>query len=303
MQFVVNFTNGITLTYDIVSADIATSWAELISCNTIDDCCKINHIVGYASEKLITERIQHLYHLSDVINSRVPDRVIKQEINRESWNQALHAMHVHFPDLKNNIEYQDIWSILSEYNDIIHWLESILLNIWGTTRYATNSSLFRITLDFNKTTNTFLTIPTEAYSLCEPATQFGDLLLHYTHVGKHAQELFSVNDLVCPPDQFVPQTLFNASCRMIFTDYFYDTSEKKQSLKQRWEQFYAERGGYDFWKYEIDDPKIQFGYLKIGSLSTISVNQEQYAIPKNTLDLVKFRRKLSESNVIDWEIR
>ena len=229
--------------------------------------------------------------------------ILKQEITRSTWSQALQVMHVHFPDLKNDISYQDIWHILSEYNDIIHWLESILLNVWGNIPYATNSSLFRVTLDFNKSTNTFLPIPLDAYTLCEPAAQFGDLLLHYTHVGKHAQELFSVNDLVCPESQFVPQTLFNASCRMLFTDYFYDTVQKKENLKQRWEQFYIERGGYEFWKYEVSDPRIQFGYLKIGSLSQIVMNKNQYPIPKTVLELVKFRRKISESNVIDWNIR
>jgi hypothetical protein len=303
MQFVVNFSNEITLIYDIVDADISMSWSELISSSTVNNCCKINHYVGYASESLITERIQQLYYLSDIINRRAPDRVIKQEITRSTWSQALQVMHVHFPDLKNDISYQDIWHILSEYNDIIHWLESILLNVWGNIPYTTNSSLFRVTLDFNKSTNTFLPIPIDAYTLCEPAAQFGDLLLHYTHVGKHAQELFSVNDLVCPESQFVPQTLFNASCRMLFTDYFYDTVQKKENLKQRWEQFYIERGGYEFWKYEVNDPRIQFGYLKIGSLTQIVINKNQYPIPKTVLELVKFRRKISESTVIDWNIR
>lgn len=302
MQFVVNFTNDLTLVYALVDADIVTAWSTLISSRKIDDCCKINHYVGYADDVLINQRIQRLYDLSDIINSRAPDRVIKQEINRNTWNTALQVMHVHFPDLKNDSSYQDIWTELSEYNDIIHWLESILMNTWGATRYATDSSLFRVTLDFNKTVGDFLPIPIEAYTLCEPAAQFGDLLLHYTHVGKHAHELFIVNDTVCPKDQFVPQTLFNASCRMLFTDYFYDTPEKKENLQQRWKQFYATRGGYDFWKYEISDPKIQFGYLKIGSLKQIFVKNELYAIPKSIIDLVKFRRKLSESRVLDWNI-
>lgn len=302
MQFAINFTNGITLTYDIVDANIATSWGELISNRKVDECCNINHYVGYADEKLINQRILRLYELSDLINTRVPDRVIKKEITRETWKEAFHVMHVHFPDLKNDQTYEDIWPQLSEYNDIIHWLESILMNVWGNTIYATNSSLFRITLDFNKSTDTFLPIPVDAYKLCEPAAQFGDLLLHYTHVGKHAQELFSVNDMVCPESQFVPQTLFNASCRMIFTDYFYDTPAKKDNLLQRWHRFYEARGGIKFWKYQVDDPKIQFGYLKIGKLSRVNINGNDFPIPKTIVDLIKFRKKLSESTVLTWNM-
>lgn len=303
MQFVVNFSNDITLSYDIIAHDIAKSWASEISTKTIGDCCKINHYVGYADDQLIASRIQRLYELSDIINARVPDRVIKKEINQSTWQEAFHIMHVHFPDLKNDDSYQDIWDELSEYNDVIHWLETILFNIWGRKNsFQTKSSLFRITLDFNKGENTHYDIPYNAYELCDPAAAFGDLLLHYTHVGKHASEIFGINDLVCPKDQFVPQTKFNASCRMILSDYLYDTQEKKQDLMDRWEKFYHVRGGIDFWGYAIDDPKIQFGYLKIGSLVKITKAGVEYPIPKTIPELVIFRRKIIASSVLDWRI-
>jgi hypothetical protein len=302
MKYIVNFSNNITLIYDLVEHDICKAWASLISDEKINDCCKINHYVGYADESLINERINRLYELADLINYRVPDRVIKKEITKNTWQEAFHVMHVHFPDLKNDNLYSDIWNELSEYNDIIHWLESTLINVWGKTSFTSESSLFRIPLDFNKSSKSSLPISLDAYRLCEPATNFGDLSLHYTHVGKHAYELFIVNDLSCPKEQFVPQTTFNASCRMLFTDYFYDTPLKRQLLHHRWKKFYDVRGGLDFWNYDINDSKIQFGYIKIGNLSKILFNSAEYPIPKNIIELVQFRKRLADSTVLNWHI-
>lgn len=280
-SFEIEFTNDITLTYRLVNSEVTDLWCDLIQNHTTNDLCNTNHYMGYASESVIQNRIDRLMYLSDFINSHAPNRVIKQDISTENWKQALHTMHVHFPDLKNDLNYKNIWGELSEYNDIIHWLESTLSK--------NDSSIFRITLDFNKSSTTFLDIPESGYELFNPFTNFGYLLLHYTHVGKHAQELFTVKDFTCPKDQFVPQRTFSASVRMYFTDNFHDTIEKQQDYLNRWKVFYTVRGK-DFWDYEIDDPKLAFGYMKIGEL----VN-----IPD---DILAFRDKLVNSKILGWKI-
>lgn len=280
-SFEVQFTNDITLTYRLVNSEITDMWCDLIQNHTTNDLCKTNHYVGYASQQTIQSKIDRLLYLADLINEHAPDRVIKQDITGDNWKQALHVMHVHFPDLKNDDSYKHIWNELSEYNDIIHWLESTLA--------LSDSGNFRITLDFNKSNTTFLDIPDSGYELFTPYTNFGYLLLHYTHVGKHAHELFSVKDMTCPPEQFVPQRTFSASVRMYFTDNFHDTIEKQQLYNNRWKAFYLARGK-DFWKYELDDPKLGFGYMKIGEL----VNMPN--------DIVEFRDKLVDSTVLGWKI-
>lgn len=291
-QFVVRFTGNVELIYTLSNEEIVDSWITLISKHTINDCCPTNHYIGYATPEFVQSKINRLYELADLINTHVPDRVIKQPITSENWKQSLHVMHVHFPDLKNDESYQHIWSQLSEYNDIIHWLESTLHK---------SSSNFRITLDLNKSNTTFLPIPDSAYKLFTPFSNFGYLSLHYTHVGKHTQELFAVNDLICPPDQFVPQRTFSASVRMLFTDNFHDTTIKQQVLINKWKVFYHKRDK-DFWKYEIDDPKLAFGYMKIGELSGIRVNDNIVPIPSTIDDLNDFRKLLISLNVIDWKI-
>jgi hypothetical protein len=248
------------------------------------------------SEYLIRQRIDRLYYLSDLINEHASERVIKQDINRESWRTALHVMHVHFPLLKNDESYSHIWPILTEYNDIIHWLESTLMNTWVTKNNMCESSLFRITLDFNKSNPVFLTIPDSAYKLFDPYSMFGELKLHYTHVGKHAQELFTVGDFECPSDQFVPQRTFTASVRMLFTDDF-----KKSDYMLRWKKYYDSRGK-DFWNIDIDDPKLAFGYIKIGQLQSITINGSSKDIPISIEDRHEFRKKLVNTSVIGWEI-
>jgi hypothetical protein len=107
----------------------------------------------------------------------------------------------------------------------------------------------------------------------DPFTVFGDLSLHYTHVGKHARELFTSNDLTSSKEQFVPQHKFSASVVMWFTGTpGWMNNEIKESYLAKWQDFYQRRGGQEFFGLDIDDPKLAFGYLKIGQLSKIVVS-------------------------------
>lgn len=295
MRFNVRFTNNITLSYSLIEDTIVNEWKTLIEKHDINDCCPNNHYNGYATIEFIQSKIDRLISLADIINLRVPDRIIKQEITLDNWQQPLSVMHVHFPDLKNQEEYKDIWNLLTEYNDIIHWLESILPSYQ-------NSDLFRIFLDFNKSNTTFLDIPDEAYNLFYPYLYFGELFLHYTHVGKNAYELLITKDTVCPSDQFVPQTTFSASVIMNFTNNFHLTIEQQQSFIDDWKRFYDSRGGKDFWNYEFTDPKLALGFMKIGQLDKIYIDDQPYNIPDSLDEINSFRKKLVDSSIIDWVV-
>lgn len=293
MQFKVNFTDDITVTYDLINHEIVDSWASILNTRTINDICPNNHYIGYVSDEFIQEKINRLYDLADYINAHTPECVIKTEINKDTFNAALNKMHVHFPLLKNDSKYENIWGLLTEYNDIIHWLESTVRTRWGSTN-SSESGLFRITLDFNKSTPEFKPIPESAYKLFDPNVLFGELKLQYTHVGRNAHELYINKDFTCPPDQFVPQHTFTASVRMYFTDDFYIGRET-------WEKFYKLKGK-DFWGLDIDDPKIAFGYIKIGDLSSITIKGISLEIPVTVFDRHKFRQQLANTSVVGWEI-
>ena len=293
MRFKVNFTNNISLTYNLIDHEIVDKWAEILQTRNLSHLSMDNHYIGYVSEEFLNNRINRLYELADYINEYTPERVIKLKINKDTYQEALQTMHVHFPSLKNDINYQHIWDYLTEYNDIIHWLESTVKSVWQLSdKY--NSRYFRITLDFNKSNPEFAMIPESAYKLFDPNTVFGELKIHYTHVGKNAHELFVVNDMICPNDQFVPQRNYTGSVRMYFTDDFYINREN-------WIKFYNKRG-IDFWKLNIDDPRIAFGYMKIGQLSTINIDNIDVNIPTTDLDRHNFRNKLVNTSVTGWEI-
>lgn len=293
MKFVVDFTNNIKLTYDLIDHEITNSWSTLITKHTVLDLCKNNHYVGYASQNTVLSRINRLNELADIINNRVPDRVIKRPITFTDYSESLSIMHVHFPELKNDEGYRDLWDTLTEYNDIIHWLE-------GTLPAMSHSYFFRVTLDFNKSNTEFIDIPESAYNLFTSECNFGDLKLHYTHVGKNANEIFITNDLVCPQDQFVPQRTYSASVRLHFYDNFHYTVEQKERLANNWKQFYTSRGDKDFWGYEFDDPKLAFGFMKIGSLSEVRINDESYPIRNDTLNDI--RNYIADNTIIGWYI-
>jgi len=293
MRFKIDFTDDISLVYDLVEENIVKDWADILKTRKVEDICPHNHYIGYVSDEVLQNKIERLYELADYINFHTPDRVIKTPITRENYQHAMNVMHVHFPLLKNNEEYKDIWPMLTEYNDIIHWLESTIPSRWGNNNLS-ESRLFRITLDFNKSNVEFRPIPDDAYKLFDPNTLFGELKIHYTHVGRHAQELYITNDMACPIDQFIPQRLYTASVRMHFTENYYINMN-------HWEQFYNARGK-EFWGMDIDDPKLAFGYMKIGQLSNIIMNGIVSDIPSDTNSRHEFRKKLVKTKVLNWEI-
>lgn len=292
-KFTLRFTNDIELEYQLVDSIIVNEWKRLIDGQTVSGCCPINHFSGYASDAHIQSKIDRLNHLADYINLQVPDRVVKQEISFDHWQKPLSIMHVHFPELHGDTSYASLWDTLTEYNDIIHWLESSM-------PFKNSSKFFRLTLDFNKSVGARITIPDEEFVRFTPLANFGTMSLHYTHVGKNAFELFFTKDFDCPADQFVPQREISPSVRFGFTDNFFVDQTSINMLYESWHNFYEQRGGLNFWKLDINDPKIAFGFLEIGSLVKITKECSEYTIPKTIEELNAFRTLLAKCDVIDW---
>lgn len=299
-RFKVNFTDNIQLTFNLIDEEIVDIWKTLIVQHNPADVSMANHRIGYANLEQIQNRIERLYELADYINTHTPERVIKSDINEQTWKTGLHTMHVHFPDLRNDETYQEVWPLLTEYNDIIHWLESILNSVWGNE--VKQYSQYRLNLDVNKANAKFFPIPEDAYKLFKPFNGFGLLALHYTHVGKHSQEIFNTKDFTCPKEQFVPQRTFGASVRLYFTDNFYDEQSAKDKYYREWKEFYEAKGGKEFWGHDIDDPKLAFGYMMIGNMSEIMMDGVQVNIPKTDDELRTFRTRLIEADVLSWSI-
>lgn len=301
MQFEVNLTNHVTLVYDIVDHEIARDWSKLISLVTVEDCCKFNHYSGNHDPVLLKERIARLYELVEIINVSSPNKIEKVEFDSKNYHNALNIMHVHFPELEKQAEYIHLLPFLREYNDTIHWLEPALVDYYNG---VTDNRRFSIKLDFNKAMQPKLhKIPENAYELFNGYFSFGQLMLHYVHVGRHSWELFFANDLACPKEQYLPQYEYNASVRLHFYDNTLDHAVFKNIFKKRWEDFYKRRGGKEFFGCEVNDPSIRFGYCQIGSLSSIMINGIETPIPKSNEEINSFRNMLVTTKIIDWKIK
>ena len=302
MIFKVSFTDNIELQYSLIDHPLVHDWGKMISSHVVEDCCEHNHYFGYATEEKINQRIDRLHDLADIINEHVSEKIVNTRLSVENFSQTLNVMHVHFPELETDPDYAHLHPYLSEYNDTIHWLETILAVVWGNPPGISESGLFSINLDFNKADAVFKEIPEDAYELFEFGGNFGDLLLHYTHVGKNAHELFFTNDLECPKNQFVPQHTYCASSRLYFTDNFSDTEEKKNYLYSQWRDFYDRRGGKDYFGYDIDDPKMRLGFIKIGNLEKITIDGTSFKVPETQEELDSFRKILVNTEISKWTI-
>lgn len=304
MKFVVNFTSDLTITYCLVDDPIVDIWKEQILQYTIADCCKINHYAGYSSRENIKDKIHSLYALANKINQYVTEKITIVDILQENYKEAMSSlavMHVHFPELYYDTTYEFLYSTLSEYNDTIHWIEGVL-HLLYIEDISQHSKVLSVNLDFNKNNPNKLPIPEPSYRLFNPYVNFGDLNLSYVHIGRHAQEIYFSNDLVCPKEQFVPQRLFSASVMMYFTDNFHADDCAKSKLIQDWNAFYESRGGCEYWGFDITDEKLSFGLLKIGEISDISYQGSSYPTPKTEHELNSFREIIINNKVIDWVI-
>ena len=249
MIFNVSFTDNIELVYSLIDHPIADDWAKLITTRDVTDCCEHNHYFGYATEEKINQRIERLHELADIINIHVSEKIVNTTLTVENFRQTLHVMHVHFPALETDPDYAHLHPYLSEYNDTIHWLETILAVVWGKPPGVSESGLFSINLDFN-----------------------------------------------------VPQSTYCASARLYFTDNFSDTQEKKNYLYSQWQDFYGRRGGKDYFGYDIDDPNMRLGFIKIGNLKTIHIDGNSMKVPETQEELDFFRKLLVNTEVIGWTV-
>ena len=299
MQFRINFTDNITLTYNLVDHEIVKSWSTLISERDINDCCDINHYFGHYDPELLTKRLNRLFELVDIINEEVPNKIQKIIFDKDNFYTALNTMHVHFPELEQKEEYRHMQKYFSEYNDIIHWLEPALIDYYNN---ITDNRKFSIKLDFNKVYPPIpkYEIPQSAYKLFNGYFKFGQLMLHYVHVGRHTWELFFANDLICPKEQYVPQSLFTATVRLHFYDNIVDKEENRNAFRKKWEDFYKARGGKEFFGCDIDDPSIRFGYCQIGELSSVNIDSKDILITDETIPSI--RNRLTKTKIINWEI-
>ena len=242
MQFWVKFEGGLELCYQLEDFPTSRAWAQMISELTPTDRCTNITVMGRSTDQQRHQRGQRLTELAEILNHELDGVHMPQG---PITPETLHLMHIHFPDALLSGRYPHLKSVLGEYNDCIHWLES------------SHSRGVDVKLEF-KDRSPRADIDPEDLPRFTANWAWGDLTLHYAHAGKHAAEIMWNRDYDCPPHQFVPQTQHTAACYLRFTP--------RQTKLERWQSFWSQRGGLDFWGMEHNDPRMALGYIRLGQL-------------------------------------
>lgn len=264
MQVRFDFSCGVSLDYQLNGTQTSVDWLNKLCKMSQSDLNKteLNHRHGFASYKETTEKLEELRNLAEKLGFKLLG----------DDHQSLNRLHVEFPKFHQQYVDPIVLNDANRLNLLIHWLEYELLDC----------ELFN--LDFNDASEwPAQKIPGSEMKYFSTDFTFGDLHLHYVHVGRPLLEMFLNDDRVSLSNQFKPQHYFNATCGLVFREAKTD----KVKLKQ----YYDSRGGNKFFYYGYTDPMLANGYFKLGHLIGFESIEEREDL----------RVKLASSSVIGWK--
>jgi hypothetical protein len=266
------------LTYTIQEHEAAQVWASLmkqVDVSSLRDTLNPWQNFNIAG---LPQKIDRLEILIDELNSWLPeDKNIRKKWNHADHQESVNRLHVHFPEQEKSETDKDRLRQLSEYNDLIHEIE-------GLTRRPNQPSPYLLICP-----DGLQDITLNDYSRFKAQRYFGELCLHYCHVGRHPFELYSARDISCPIEQIIPQHAINTYHTLRFHDDDYLEHWYKPNFRRFYELSTLKQ------KIQFDDPKMAFGYIPLGTLEKVN-------------DSVDFTKELvytlvSNCNKIDhWEI-
>lgn len=267
-----------TLTYTLSDSPIAQTWAGLIS------KVRARDIRPYSTPwrgifKNWDEKISELNEVIDQLNSWIPEQ-IQGKWDDADRNESLNRLHIHFPELEKTETDPERKLQLSRYNDLIHEIQ-VLLEVNTTEKEQLQ---LVICPEGERAGIAPMPIPNDRYWEFTHNFSFGDLVLHYCHVGRHPYEIFTRKDVNVPEDQIIPQS-------MIYTYHslrFFDSKFNRGYFQQ----FYFD--SKIKWPYKMTDPKLAFGYVPMGKLTL--VNGERWD-REQTYQLVK-----NANEILSWNV-
>lgn len=268
------FDNGYKLTYKIEQHRPAQVWAGLMLNASVSKLRTTLNPWRDFDKSILPYKIKHLETLATLINEWLPYKIV-DKWDHNNHQASVNKFHIHFPEQEKNETNPLRRSQLSEYNDLIHEIEILAL---GNNQKQIPHLLI--------CPDGYETVPLldDDYKLFNPQRRFGELCLHYCHVGRHPFELFAAWDTTCPIDQIVPQTLISTfhTCR------FYNDIFLPHWHKPRFREFYNQSTLKQV--IEFNDPKMAFGYIPIGQL--ITSDSEEIVL-----------NKVKECNkIIEWKV-
>lgn len=270
-------------TYELDDHRVAREWANLMRPLSVTSLRKGSD-PWHGRPDDLNKRVSELNFLIDLINTWIPNK-IPQHFDIKDAQDSLNRLHIHFPEQhykETNLEHMDQ---LRSYNDLLHKIEKCLLSIDNiNTRGADEKMTVVAAQEFPSC----VPLEEEDYNLFSTHIRFGDLLLHYPHVGRHPFEIFTVNDLDCPPEQIICQNQISASHAM----WFYHTFISPATFKE----FYT--SSKISWPYSVDDPRLAVGYIRLGRLVEVDYGPPFH---HKTLDLVRQATRITNWQIYDQE--
>ena len=250
-----NEANSYTLTYELASHHPAQEWARQMSSVSVE-ALRETFDPWMGIHDLPEDKINRLHELIELSNEWIPEK-ISDKWDYKNPQVSINKLHIHFPEQEKNETDPNRLSQLSEYNDVIHSLEYLIRKISYKNTLCLMvipESEFRTELDVDD------------YQYFKASREFGELCLHYPHVGRHALELLKARDIVCPVDQIVSQTLITPYHSLRFSKDPYSESQYHNAF----DKFYKVSQINQL--FDRNDPKIAFGYIPIGKLTAVDDN-------------------------------
>ena len=266
----------VTLTYKLEQHRPAQVWAGLMSTAKIENLRNTLNPWRDFDKSILPDKIKYLLSIAEKLNTWLPEsNKINGEWNYYDHQESVNRFHVHFPEQEKTETDIERRKQLSEYNDLIHEIE--ILALGNNKKQIPHLLICPDGLEM-------VPLEDDDFKLFKAKRNFGELCLHYCHVGRHPFELYAANDVNCPVDQVVPQTLI--SC--YHTLRFYTDDFMEHWHKTRFRSFYEASTLKQVMSF--NNSKMAFGYIPMGNLvTTLSV--------QDILNNVK-----SCNSIIDWKI-
>lgn len=262
----------VTLTYELENHRPAQVWAGLISkYKPLDLRPKLNPWRNFTLD-VFDQLVLELNELIDRMNLWLPNKINHKWDSSNNQN-SINKLHIHFPEQEKNETDINRRAQLTRFNDVIHELEALIAN--------KNNLHPRLLLCFDRIET--VSLENEDYKYFKPSRKFGELCLHYPHVGRHPFELYTAKDIDCPIEQIVPQTLISPDHTLRFhTDPLMDHQHTPNFKK-----FYENSTLKNVVKW--NDPRMAFGYIPMGKV--ISTNNDELLT------------KISNCNkIVEWKV-
>lgn len=273
-ELVLQGRDEVTLTYELESHRPAQIWASLINSKTPDDLRQSLNPWQNFDKNIVKEKVYLLNNLIDDLNSWLPEHnKIRGKWNVSDHQGSANKLHIHFPEQEKNETNPVHIRQLSLYNDTIHELEELTMRPKEQRPHLLlcTEGMDRVLLE------------PDDYAHFKASHNFGDLRLHYCHVGRHPFELYSSGDTTCPVDQIIPQYEISPyhTCR------FYDNKYPNHWHRGRFKNFYDMSTIKQ--KLAFNDPKMAFGYINLGKLIGYDNKDEVISKVSNCNMVVKWK--------------